>query len=67
MNNNSRKKLRSRASTVFTAVQQMTVMLSPNINITLKHLKMCVELKKKRNAVANNKVCPECSKVFAKK
>ena len=26
---------------------------------------MCLELKKKRNTVANNKICPACSKVFA--
>ena len=33
----------------------------------VKHLKMCVELKNKRNTVANNKVCPVFSKVFAQK
>ena len=33
----------------------------------VKHLKMCVELKKKRNTVANNEVCPACFKVFAQK
>ena len=26
---------------------------------------MCTDLKMKRNSVANNKVCPVCSKVFA--
>ena len=31
----------------------------------VKHLKMCTDLKMKRNSVANNKVCPVCSKVFA--
>ena len=33
---------------------------------TVKHLNMCVELKKKRNTVANNKACPVCSKVCSK-
>ena len=31
------------------------------------HLRMFVELKKKRTTVANNKVCPVCSKVFTRK
>ena len=31
----------------------------------VKHLKMCTDLKMKRNSVANIKVCPVCSKVFA--
>ena len=33
----------------------------------VKHLNMCTNLKMKRNTVANNKVCPACSKVFAQK
>ena len=33
----------------------------------VKHLKMCTDLKLKRNTVANNKICPVCSKVFAQK
>ena len=33
----------------------------------VKYLKIYVELKKKRNTVANNKVCPVCSNVFAQK
>ena len=33
----------------------------------VKHLKMCTDLKMKRNTVANNKVCPVCSRVFAQK
>ena len=33
----------------------------------VKHLKICVELKKRRNTVANSKVCPVCSKAFAQK
>ena len=52
MDHNLRKKLRSRASTIFTVVQQIAV--------------MWVELKKKRNTVANNKACPVCSKVCSK-
>ena len=28
---------------------------------------MCTDLKLKRNTVANNKICPVCSKVFAQK
>ena len=33
----------------------------------MKHLKLCSSLKKKRKIVANKKVCPICSKVFAQK
>ena len=34
---------------------------------TVKHLKMFTDLKKKKDTVANNKVCLFCSKVFAQK
>ena len=33
----------------------------------VKHLKMCTDLKMKRNTIANNKVYPVCSKVFLQK
>ena len=33
----------------------------------LKHLKSCDLIRKKRKSIANNKICPFCSKVFTQK
>ena len=60
MDHNLRKKQRSQTSAILTFVQQMAVLLN-----IVKHLKMSAELKKKRNTVAYNNVCPVCSEDFA--
>ena len=52
---------------VFHCPQNGCVSKSKYKHKIVKHLKMCTDLKMKRNTVANNKVCPVCSKVFAQK
>ena len=52
---------------VFHCPQNGCVSKSKYKHKIVKHLKMCTDLKMKRTTVANNKVCPVCSKVFALK
>ena len=53
-------KTRFHPLTMFSTVQQMAVLRN-------QHLKIYTDLKMKRSTVANNKVCPVCSKVFFRK
>ena len=53
-------KTRFHPLTMFSTVQQMALLRN-------QHLKIYTNLKMKRSTVANNKVCPVCSKVFFQK